>query len=397
MNEKSKLSVVQSCKNRNANLINSIKSYINNDKIDDIVIVDFNSTDNVKLLLDKEFNSSKITVIEVATKVPYMASWSNNIGLYFAKNNTILKLDADNIILDQTFINELDCDNMDNTLMHVDWRDGKNENEYHLNGVFILTKNDLKKYGYHDQKYVFYGWEDEEIKVRFKGEGVEIIKLNPSYFLHQEQTDSERVSNQSIDYWSDFYGFDIKNISDLYTLSLYNKTLDNSVDRVIYEEDIIKIFNIIETKPNYIKIEINNIIERFECSNYNSLNKTKLSCCREGIFKKIVKTLFYKFENTKLIRYNELIKKYNIIDEKNMMILFYLMQCNYNIDKVNNIITINDTSNLDTSINILHNVLNELKKSQIILNYINDKSLIYDVLFFLEFNITISGMDISPL
>ena len=179
----SKLSIVQSCKNRNINLVNSINSYINNDKIDDIVVVDFNSENNIKCFLDKEIqtNLHKITVIEIVTEIPYIASWSNNIGLYFAKNNTILKLDADNIILDQTFINELDFDNMDNNMLHVDWRDNTNENETHLNGVFICTKNDLKKFGYHNQQIISYGYEDCEIKRRFENNKVKMIKLNPSF------------------------------------------------------------------------------------------------------------------------------------------------------------------------------------------------------------------------
>ena len=259
----SKLSIVQSCKNRNINLVNSINSYINNDKIDDIVVVDFNSENNIKCFLDKEIqtNLHKITVIEIVTEIPYIASWSNNIGLYFAKNNTILKLDADNIILDQTFINELDFDNMDNNMLHVDWRDNTNENETHLNGVFICTKNDLKKFGYHNQQIISYGYEDSEIKKRFENNKVKMIKLNPSFFNHQEQTDKDRLINQSDINWTDFYGFNLKNINLIGILSFYNTILNDYYPQIINEEDVLKIFNILETNTGYIKIDINNIIE----------------------------------------------------------------------------------------------------------------------------------------
>ena len=385
----SKLSIVQSCKNRNINLVNSINSYINNDKIDDIVVVDFNSENNIKCFLDKEIqtNLHKITVIEIVTEIPYIASWSNNIGLYFAKNNTILKLDADNIILDQTFINELDFDNMDNNMLHVDWRDNTNENETHLNGVFICTKNDLKKFGYHNQQIISYGYEDCEIKRRFENNKVKMIKLNPSFFYHQEQTDKDRLINQSNISWTDFYGFNLKNINRIGILTFYNTILNDYYPQIINEEDLLKIFNILETNTGYIKIDINNIIERSENTNYNPLNISKLSCSKIDIFKIMYNNNFwFNSSDILLIFYKKMLTKYNIQEEKDMVILFYILQSNYT-ESITDLdeITIKEQSTITDSLNILYETLEDLKKKRVILDCVNtETSIIYDVLHFLE-------------
>jgi hypothetical protein len=328
------ISIVQGCKNRNANLVNSMLSYINNDKIDEAVIVDFNSVHDVREFIKKNnIISTKIVFIKIINNIPWIASWCNNIGMYFAKNNIILKLDADNIILNNSKITDIDTLNSDNKILHVDWRHANNENERHLNGVFMITKNNLKKYGYHDQKNVFYGWEDEEIKKRIKKYITEEY-LKPSYFFHQSQKDYDRLKNQNL--LVEFYGFPLCIFNKVDLFIFYNEHISNIYDLEIYESEVENLFDIKKFERNYIEIEIKKEIKKEKC-NYNIFSEQEYSCCKIGIFKYLV-TKKYRiwWLNKKIVDfYYNMISKYNINDEKELLLLYIILQFEFSDCKIN--------------------------------------------------------------
>lgn len=330
------ISIVQGCKNRNKNLVNSIQSYINNDKIDNIIIVDFNSDYDIKnYIKENNITNNKIVFIKVINNLPWIASWCNNIGLYFAKNNTICKLDADNIILNIDKMSEIDTINSDNKILHVDWRHANNENERHLNGVFIISKNNLKKYGYHDQKIVFYGWEDEEIKNRIK-KHIKEEYLSPSYFFHQSQEDFDRLKNQNL--LVEFYGFplDIFNKVDLFIF--YNECVSGMYELEIFEKDIESLFDIKKFEKNYIEIEIKKKLKKENC-NYNIFSEQIDSCCKTNVFKNLItkKYRIWWLDKNIVDFYYNIIFKYNIVDEKELLLLYIILQIDFkkNNSKVN--------------------------------------------------------------
>ena len=85
------ISVISACKNRVDALSISVSSWILFDEIDEIIIVDWNSDDNVKKYLKKNnILSDKIKIIEVVNSIPWILSWAYNIGFFHAKNKTSL-------------------------------------------------------------------------------------------------------------------------------------------------------------------------------------------------------------------------------------------------------------------------------------------------------------------
>ena len=383
------ISVVQGCKNRNENLTNSIKSYISNNKIDDVVIVDFNSNYDVKKFVnEKNMISCKIVFIKIVNDTPWIAAWCNNIGMYFAKNNTILKLDADNIILNNNKINEIDTLNSDKKIIHVDWRHAKNENERHLNGVFIVSKNNLKKYGYHDQKNVFYGWEDEEIKKRIKKHTKEEY-LCPSYFFHQSQKDFDRLKNQNL--LVEFYGFPLYIFNKVDLFIFYNEHISNIYDLEIYEEDVESLFTIKKFERNYIEIEINKEIKKEKC-NYNIFSDQVDSCCKFGIFKYLITKkyrIWWLNKNVVDFYYNT-VSKYNINEEKDLLLLYIIVQLefsNYNLNKftcqINDNTEIRITESLENLYNLFINM--KVRADNIKIDTLNkDGNIVYDIINFIK-------------
>jgi hypothetical protein len=335
------------CKNRELNLINSLNSYIYNDVVDDIVIIDFNSTKNVKDMISKYIDPRyihKINFIEVITETTYIASYANNIGLYFCKNENILKLDADNILIDSyDFFNKYLNYDLNANFIHFDWRNAKNKNETHLNGIFFTTKTQLRKYGYHNQSILFYGWEDCEMKNR-QSIGKNIITMDGKYMHHQCQEDNNRLLNQYDNININFFGFDLRNIVSVFPLILYNKTLMENLCESTLETDVVSIFNIKENLNRYCKIELNfNNIKTYN-TNYNYLSENNLSICKADVFEKMCFDTCNGIWLDNSYLFANIIEKYNITNTKHKILLFYMFffnntnNTNDTDDKNNNLV-----------------------------------------------------------
>jgi hypothetical protein len=258
--ERSKrFSVVQPCKNREKNLLQSINSYIKTEMVDDIVIVDFNSKNNVRNFLKSNIDETyfyKLNIIEVTTPTPYIASWCTNIGLYYCKNDTILKLDTDNIIVDSNqFFNKYGSYNLETHFIHFDWRNAITDEERHLNGLIIFSKKILINKGYINNKILFYGWEDCEVKNRHKESLIQVF-IRSGEVIPIKNTDTNRIINQNYQKIT-FFGFNISEMNHIGLLNIYNQHI-SKIDEykyITYEKDVLSLFNI----ENYTKKIIYNL------------------------------------------------------------------------------------------------------------------------------------------
>ena len=286
-----KISVVQTCKNRCDNLIKSIRSYIDSDVVDDIVIVDFNSDICVKKILsNNNITNGKIRIIEVINNVPWIPSWAFNIGFVFAKNNKILKLDADNIINDIDYLDVLNEKDLSNTVYSFDWQNAQDENQKHLNGFFYLTKTTLDTVGYFNQKCILYGWDDSFLKEKIKMNKMNIIDIDKNFIYHLEHSDDTRTQNQQQngDIYIDFFGFDISNFCDPNIFTLYNMIKSIDDNKKTTKNDVYQLLSIADREANYLKIKIKNKIQYNNNNNYNIFSNKNISMCDDNILKKMI-------------------------------------------------------------------------------------------------------------
>lgn len=400
-----KISVVQCCKNRNQNLLNSVKSYIDSDIVDDIVIVDWGSTNNVKLFLENNgLFSNKLHIVEIIHDIPWIASWGNNIGLYFAKNNKILKLDADNLIKNIDYLKLMNELNTDKYFYSCDWKFARTENDTHLNGIYFTTKNDIKLFGYHNNDIVFYGWEDCEIKNRFACGKIR-LNLDFDVFYHQPQSDEYRVINQQscACYNIDFYGFNVSHITNMQTLIQYNRILcETHYKCKIFDETSVKsLFEIEHDYLNYTKLKIIKMIDTYDC---NYANTQSLSCCRPNIFENMYHVTHGHMWNdgsffTKGIFYD--VCK-NIKNEKYICILFYVMQFKHIENKINSsekngFILLHDSDDIIECIDVLYYIVQNITSKKFKNIHILSKNGAYINLFldYMKENIKCIDIDIN--
>lgn len=343
-NDRKNLSIVIGHKNRINNLINSISSYINNKYVDDIVICDLDSNEDIKKKLKENIKTNfwKINVIKITTKVQYIMSYSNNIALRFAKNENILKLDADNIIVDSnSFFDNYTKYNLKTSFVHFSWKNAKTENETHVNGVFFTTKTDLKKVGYHNQNLVFYGWDDSEIKDRLKSIKKNEITLENNLLKHQEQSDLDRVINQDMNIgvnYINFFGFNIKNFKNMDIFIHYNRMLCNLKPNITSEFDVLNSIHKEKCSHRYSEYSLCLNIEKND-TNCNFLTNVK-SVCYFDVFERFLKQY-------KDVYLNRIILKFNITNIKDKIRLFYIFHSSVN--KLKN----------DTDFNLIFSLYNE--------------------------------------
>jgi hypothetical protein len=374
-------------------LINILNSYIYNDIVNDVVIVDFNSKINLRNFLIQHIDKKyfyKINIIEVTNTVPYIASYANNIGFYFCKNETILKLDADNIIVNSTlfFENYSKYIFSDDNFIHFSWENAKTENEIKLNDVFFTTKSQLINNGYYNNNMLFYGWEDCDIKNRHNNNNKEIF-LDSKFFINQQQNEVIILENDVSVINIDFFGFNLQNIVSVNTLILYNMFLSKMENKITRDNDVLKIFSVKENYFKYCKVLINfENIQLFN-TNLNYLSESEKSICNTEIFEEMCICTNNMFGTNNCI-YNTFVTKYNICDIKQKIRLFYILFFNKKTQNINNlcnnlVITLYNEKSIDRCLELLFclktNTENEyISKIHILYENPDSNSFLFDII-----------------
>ena len=128
------ISVYSACGNREENLSFAIKSWLKCEDIDEVIIVDWNSTIPVSV------THPKITIVRV-----HDLKWKNsaralNLGARFTAYDKICKLDADYVISRDFFKTH---DIKEGTFYAGNWENAKDENEKHVHGFLYTYRDDF--------------------------------------------------------------------------------------------------------------------------------------------------------------------------------------------------------------------------------------------------------------
>lgn len=408
------ISICYACKNRHNNLIQSIKSIINSNKINDIVVVDWN-TDEINLyeLLKSEIQTNhfwKINYIKVTDNVPWILSYAFNISFIHAKNNNIIKSDCDYIFSNKIIENFSQYDTK-KIFYSFDYKNAVTENQKHLNGFFYFSKNILKNSSFFNNNILFYGYDDCYLKQCFEKAGFTYNKLiiDDNNIYHLKSDDKERVisqNNNNYDFNSiNFFGFNIKNIKQVSILILYNKLMCELYPNITTYNNVIMLLNKNNIGYRYSEYSIlfNNIpVYNTNCNyitNYQSI-------CKFEIFDKMLEYNCWCDEGQFL---NNMINKYNIIDVKDKIRLFYILHFSINEFKNNNnynlIFSLYNEANISRAIELLYCLKENLNVESIRNYYIllekstNTQYFIKDVLYYLiknNENIKIHNIKLRP-
>lgn len=200
------LSTVVAVKNRFSQLKIALHSWLTQESIKEIIIVDSSSSD-----VDYDFLASlgpKINYIKYLDKPNvFHRSKCLNIGINSAKYEHIFKMDVDYIISPYININQWLDINWDREFITGSANQRFMENEmgflHFLHGFIATSKKNLLDAGGYDENFESYGWEDTDLYHRLINEGGlsrRIIPISKDFvpMHHMPHSDFHRTKNQEI-------------------------------------------------------------------------------------------------------------------------------------------------------------------------------------------------------
>lgn len=187
------VSIVSACMNRNSNLVKCLPSWLEQEEVSEIIIVDWSSAKPVaEDLLDHGIDDQRITIFRVENKATWILSSAFNYGLSKSRYSHTLKLDAD-IILEKGFFS---AHSLTNTVFYAgNWRTAKSDIEKRVNGSFLAPTTHISAVGYYNEYIITYGWDDCDLYERLENL-LEKTDFNLAFISHIEQDDDSRLINQ---------------------------------------------------------------------------------------------------------------------------------------------------------------------------------------------------------
>jgi hypothetical protein len=191
------ISIVSCCMNRNENLVKSLKTWLDLD-VDEIIIVDWSSKTPVSESI-QHFSDTRIKVLRVENEDKWILTYGFNVGIRFASYSKIYKFDAD-ISVQPNF---LELNNFTKgQFVRGFWKlaiDEGLDSQVYVNGSFGAYKEDLKEIGYYNELIRTYGWDDSDLYERLASQrGLQTKFLAFNSLVHLEQKEEERTMHQKI-------------------------------------------------------------------------------------------------------------------------------------------------------------------------------------------------------
>lgn len=183
-------SLVTCCMNRNDHLLQTLPTWLVHKEIDEIVIVDWSSEIPVAITLETAgIRDPRVRILRVEDEGSWILSHAYNLGFRATTKDKIVKVDSD-IILNAEFFsrNAMGV----GKLIAGNWRQATSD-QSHVNGFFVVGREDLMAVNGFNERIVTYGWDDDDLYDRLTNEGVERVDVDPDTVRHIDHSDSRRI------------------------------------------------------------------------------------------------------------------------------------------------------------------------------------------------------------
>jgi GT2 family glycosyltransferase len=189
------VSIVTCSMNRTENLLRSLSSWLAQDQVSEVVIVDWSSDEPVRgALRSNGIFDQRIKIIRVNGINRWILSYAFNTGFRVASFDSILKLDAD-IVLQSDFFQRNAVPTSD-YFIAGNWRHVPKK-QAHVNGFFFSPRAALASVGGFNEFITTYGWDDDDIYARFQASGFQRRDVAAGTIHHLPHSDAERIGDHA--------------------------------------------------------------------------------------------------------------------------------------------------------------------------------------------------------
>lgn len=187
------VSLVTCSKNRTGNLMRALPSWLAQDRISEIVIVDWSSDRPVRVdLAEAGFDDPRIHIARVEDEPRWILSYAFNLGFRLARFDRVLKVDAD-IELAPDFFDRNPL--APHRFIAGNWRLAGAGQAY-VNGFFYVFHATLMSVKGFNEHITTYGWDDDDIYGRFvEMAGLSRTDVATGSVSHLEHDDEQRLGS----------------------------------------------------------------------------------------------------------------------------------------------------------------------------------------------------------
>jgi glycosyltransferase involved in cell wall biosynthesis len=181
-------SIITAVMNRSEILTEGIRNWLSLDFVDEIVVVDWSSSEPF------EFCHDKVRVYRVEGEKHWKLTHALNLAASLAMGDIIIKCDSDYRLDDRI----KDFANLKpKHFCRGDWSLAEADNDIYINGFCIFHKEDFDSVGGYNEAIQSYGWDDDDLYQRLRLAGCQQTSLAVSSGIyHKPHAEEMRTVNQ---------------------------------------------------------------------------------------------------------------------------------------------------------------------------------------------------------
>ena len=179
--------------NRKKNLKTAIKNWTSIDALDEIVILDWSSSEPLV------FQHEKIKIIRVEGEKRWAQTKACNLAAQFTTKTSICKADVDHVLKEGFF--EKYKPNK-NSFFAGNYKLARNWNERFLNGLAYFKRDVFFSVNGYNESLIEYGYDDTDLYKRLEFNCISRLDIEPDDAEHIEHSDKDRGLEDN--FWDDF-------------------------------------------------------------------------------------------------------------------------------------------------------------------------------------------------
>ena len=186
------ISLFTAVKNRREMLEKSLQTWVLQEQIDEIIIVDWASDESLVPLIE-QYQDGRIFLAVVQNQPKWILSHAYNLAARLTTKSMLLKMDADVKILPGFF----DQHQLTQGRFYTgNWKIARNDNEKHLHGISFMFREDFFRVNGYNEFIKTYGWDDIDLYDRLESASLLRNDLNNDTLLHIEHARRTSFQNQ---------------------------------------------------------------------------------------------------------------------------------------------------------------------------------------------------------
>ena len=184
--------IVTAVRDREANLLEALSSWLSVEGLEEIAIVDWSSRRPIAdAVSEAGLRDGRLRILRVEAEPRWVLSHAFNLSFRLSRARLICKVDADVVLTADALIRNRPAPGR---FVAGDYRKVSDASQHHLNGTFLAHRGDLARVGGVNEFLTAYGYDDTDLYERLLRLGGDRVTLDHATARHLAHDDASRVA-----------------------------------------------------------------------------------------------------------------------------------------------------------------------------------------------------------